>query len=242
MCIVTYVPYSSGFIFTSNRDENPNRPTKIPTYHYKNGTVQVYPKDEVAGGSWFGIHLNHNITASLLNAQPKHFPKKNKSRGKFLIECLTSVRGNHLTNPVEPNKLIDLPPFELIRVDFDSFPVEIRKYYWNGKELKNLEVDASKPHLWSSLSLYGKKKERQYQEIFRKWLNDVETVNQKKIMQLHHRTFAQSLHSDNFFQHQRKFEIKTVSISSLEVNRGNYIRSLVYHEIDSGRFVSRKFC
>ena len=237
------MPYSSGFIFTSNRDENPNRPTKIPTYHYKNGTVQIYPKDEVAGGSWFGINLNHNIATSLLNAQPKNFQKKEKSRGKFLTECISLLRSNYRrTDSFESNSLVELPPFELIRLDFDSFPIKITKYYWDGNKLKNFQLDSSKPHLWSSLSLYSREKEQYYLDTFHKWLQNIGTMDEEKVMRLHHDTFAQDLHSNNFFQHQRKYEVKTVSIISLKVNKDNYEKSLTYQEIDSRQIVRRKFC
>lgn len=242
MCIVTYVPYSSGFIFTSNRDENPNRPTEIPTYHYQNNTIQVYPKDEVAGGSWFGINLNHNIVASLLNAQPRYFQKRNKSRGKFLIEYISLIRNNYRTDSFQPNSLVGLPPFELIHLDFDSFRRNLVQYYWDGNELKNFELDSSKPHLWSSLSLYSREKQQHYLEIFHRWLRDTETMDQKKVIRLHHDTFAQDLHSNNFFQHQQKLRVKTVSVISLMVNMGNYEKSLSYQELDSGQIVRRKFC
>ncbi len=44
MCIVTYVPFETGFVFTSNRDEQIHRPA-LPPMRYQVGENQlIYPK------------------------------------------------------------------------------------------------------------------------------------------------------------------------------------------------------
>ena len=56
MCIVTYFPKSDGFIFSSNRDENHNRPTLEPAFYAQPSTL-MYPKDLDHGGTWFARYV-----------------------------------------------------------------------------------------------------------------------------------------------------------------------------------------
>ena len=55
MCTVTYLPLGNNeFILTSNRDESPVRKTILPKKYFENGVEILYPKDELAGGTWIG--------------------------------------------------------------------------------------------------------------------------------------------------------------------------------------------
>ena len=55
MCTVTFLPLKNdGFILTSNRDEQPNRITHPPLTVVEDETTLLFPKDEIAGGTWIG--------------------------------------------------------------------------------------------------------------------------------------------------------------------------------------------
>ena len=65
MCTVTFVRTEKGFILTSNRDEKSARKTIKPKV-YKHGEKSlVYPKDELAGGTWVSTNANNRIACLL---------------------------------------------------------------------------------------------------------------------------------------------------------------------------------
>ena len=69
MCTVTYLPLENNqFILTSNRDESPMRRTIPPTKYDTQGVALVYPKDELAGGTWIGIREKNRLVC-LLNGR-----------------------------------------------------------------------------------------------------------------------------------------------------------------------------
>lgn len=56
MCTVTFIPKSlDGFMLTSNRDEAPARRAIQPKIYKVNDVELFFPKDDVAGGTWFGL-------------------------------------------------------------------------------------------------------------------------------------------------------------------------------------------
>ena len=56
MCTLTFIPIENdGFILTSNRDEAPGRNTIEPKRYQEGGTELLFPKDELAGGTWIGV-------------------------------------------------------------------------------------------------------------------------------------------------------------------------------------------
>ena len=53
MCTVTFIPTSSGFVITSNRDESVARKRALAPIEYEiNGCKITFPKDPQAGGTW----------------------------------------------------------------------------------------------------------------------------------------------------------------------------------------------
>ena len=62
MCTVTYLPLpNNNFILTSNRDETPLRKTIPPKTYIENGVALIYPKDELAGGTWIGTSNKNRL-------------------------------------------------------------------------------------------------------------------------------------------------------------------------------------
>jgi hypothetical protein len=52
MCTVSFVPTQNGFILMSNRDEKTYRITIAPKVYVNHDVKLLYPKDEIAGGTW----------------------------------------------------------------------------------------------------------------------------------------------------------------------------------------------
>lgn len=73
MCTLSFIPVSdTDFIFTTNRDEDPNRVALKPQRYNHQGHDLYYPKDSKANGSWI-ISNSVDTTLCLLNgAFEKH--------------------------------------------------------------------------------------------------------------------------------------------------------------------------
>ncbi len=73
MCTVTYLPLENdSFILTSNRDESPMRKTIPPKKYIENGVELIYPKDELAGGTWIGLSEKDRLVCLLNGGFEKH--------------------------------------------------------------------------------------------------------------------------------------------------------------------------
>src|SRR5690606_27855602 len=66
MCTLTFIPKGNfDFIITSNRDEASFRKTLPPKTYVVDGEKLVYPKDEVAGGTWIGVSSRNRLVCLL---------------------------------------------------------------------------------------------------------------------------------------------------------------------------------
>jgi uncharacterized protein with NRDE domain len=73
MCTVTLIPKgTNNFVLTSNRDEAPNRHTLSPDFYNIENTKLLFPKDEVAGGSWIGVSEKQRVLCILNGGFEKH--------------------------------------------------------------------------------------------------------------------------------------------------------------------------
>jgi len=77
MCTVTYIKTATGFLLTSTRDEQAVRPTLAPKKYSVNGIDLVYPKDELAGGTWIAANNSGRYACLLNGAYKKHLRQAN---------------------------------------------------------------------------------------------------------------------------------------------------------------------
>ncbi len=93
MCTVTYLPIGNDqFILTSNRDESPMRKTIAPKKYDEQGIALVYPKDELAGGTWIGLSEKNRLVC-LLNGGFEIHERKGPyamSRGLIVRKILSA--------------------------------------------------------------------------------------------------------------------------------------------------------
>jgi len=176
MCTVTFIPKSlDGFILTSNRDEAPNRNTIAPKVYEVEGASMVFPKDEVAGGTWFGASDRKRLICLLNGGFTVHERAKEYrlSRGVIVTHLLASE------NAVDEIKNYDfdgIEPFTIILVDWneDSFLYEL---VWDGVKIHFSEKPWV-PSIWSSSLLYSeeikKKRESWFSSFIFKHLNPSE--------------------------------------------------------------------
>ena len=141
MCTVTYIPSSSHYIFTSNRDEKAGRSAAIDpeVYTFDSGKI-LFPKDADAGGTWIAVHQNGNAIVFLNGAFTAHKPKPpyRKSRGLILVDLIDSSSPAVSFQAVNLN---NIEPFTAIIWD-DQHLFECR---WDGKH-KHSEMLENNQH------------------------------------------------------------------------------------------------
>lgn len=166
MCTVTLTPYpgsSSGFILTSNRDEAGFRKTKPPEHYLENGVELLYPKDNVAGGTWIGLSSHKRLICLLNGGFEDHervLPYR-LSRGVVVKDLLIASK---LITALENYDFENIEPFTVVAVDW-QFGLDFIEFVWDGKEkhLKHLDIQS---HLWSSSPLYSSEMKTMREEWF----------------------------------------------------------------------------
>ena len=200
MCIVTYSPCKSGFIFTSSRDESIHRPTGKPSYHKHGGGALFYAKDLQKGGTWFAIDVKGQKLCCLLNAAQHNIQKNNlKSRG--LIPIIGLSTPSH-------QKLIKTLPYVLISVDFSSQPY--LKQTQNCGMLHTTAIKSGeKSNLWASNNLY---ENSEIEAFNKKWAGLNEEKSLAQVKQFHDEC-AQKCNSPVY--KRKNADIMTVSTTTL---------------------------
>lgn len=152
MCTVTYIPTQSGFIFTSNRDEQAARKTKSPNYYLEEGISLFYPKDELAGGTWIGVSENKRLVCLLNGGFVYHNPKLKfpKSRGVVVKQLLIST---NVLKSMESLNLEGVAPFTLVVVDWNDNNMVYELVWCKEKKTIN-RLNSNEPKIWSSSTLY----------------------------------------------------------------------------------------
>ena len=221
MCTVTYLPLENeGFILTSNRDESPMRRTIPPQKYVENGVELIYPKDELAGGTWIGTSEKNRLVCLLNGGFEKH--QRNQyyrmSRG-IVVKNILSV-----DNPVVYIEEFDfdhIEPFTLILVDWKS-QLSTYELVWDGTQ-KHFQKLAQKPKIWSSSTLYTAEMKEDREAWFQEWLEKHDTFQQKEILTFHQSTDKGT--EGTTLKMKRPF-VETVSVTS--VLRSEQEHSLQY--------------
>lgn len=89
----------------ANRDERPERPWQAPDRHWPERPEVVAPRDELAGGSWFGMN-RYGLVAAVANRDGTVGPEEGRrSRGELVLEAL-----EHAEVETAAEALADLEP------------------------------------------------------------------------------------------------------------------------------------
>jgi len=229
MCTVSYLPLSpSDYILTSNRDEAVERPSALPINQYLIGERTVYfPKDPQAGGTWIAT-TGDNTTLCLLNGgfEPHLIPEGHtfrKSRGTVLLDYFQHENTDVY---IETYDFSNIEPFTLIVIETVNGLTVLRELRWTGSQLTVTPMNASEPHIWSSVTLYSEGVRTQRQNWFQDWLNRRKTFTQNEILQFHRFAGEGNPMHDLIMQ---KGNRQTVSICSIERTEG--LTSAVYMDL-----------
>jgi uncharacterized protein with NRDE domain len=215
MCTVTYVPTSKGFCFTSSRDEKTSRST-IPPTKYRHGEIDLfYPKDEVAGGTWFATSVTGR-SACLLNGAFVNHQKSNfyaKSRGVILLELYKFKKIQYFVDAVE---LGGVEPFTLLLLEHPKGELEeFFELRWDGKTKHFREVSTVENQIWSSPTLYSFDIQKRRNKLFKSWVTKNKQVEDKRIMSFHQQRHGLNEAEDILMK--RIGSLQTVSVSQLQL-------------------------
>ena len=220
MCTVTFLPLAKQVFLTSNRDESKERSTAIypEVYQLSSGRI-LFPKDADAGGTWIALHENGNAIVFLNGAITKHehLPPYRKSRGLILLELIDSEL------PFETFQKLDLDNIE----PFTAIVWENRRLFecrWDGVEKHVACPDPSRPHIWSSVTLYNPEIIAKREGWFKEWLQKIPFPTQEDIIRFHQ--FTGDGDSRNDLRMNRNGETFTVSITSLKLEN---LRSVIQY-------------
>ena len=98
MCTVTFVPTASGFVFTSNRDEDPKRAATQLVEERRGDLLVTFPQDAAAKGTWIAFSDKDQFSCILNGAFEPHQRRENysMSRGEWHWPILTIPLSMHL--------------------------------------------------------------------------------------------------------------------------------------------------
>ena len=174
MCTVTLIPKGTNdFVLTSNRDEAPNRTTLPPKFYEVNKTKLLFPKDEVAGGSWIGVSEKQLVLCVLNGGFEAHERKVNYrlSRGVVLKDLLVA---DNLNTAIENYNLNNIEPFTLVVVEWNT-KMEFKELVWDG-ENKHFSDLPLEPKIWSSSSLYNAKMKKERLQWFNDFKKEIKNI------------------------------------------------------------------
>ena len=224
MCTVTYLPLGNNeFILTSNRDESPVRKTILPKKYFENGVEILYPKDELAGGTWIGTS-NKNRLVCLLNGGFKNHTRNHyykMSRGVIVKNILSA---DNAVNYIDEFDFTDIEPFTLILVDYNA-QLETYELVWDGVN-KHFTKLAQEPKIWSSSTLYTDEMKALRKVWFTDFLKENKVFCQEKITKFHQNEKLGT--PETSLKMKRNF-VETVSVTS--VKKEKEVVSMLYLDL-----------
>lgn len=210
MCTVTYIPAKDSVFITHSRDEKQLRPRAVPPRIYRQGGRNIlFPKDSLAGGSWVAVNENGQVAVLLNGGFVKHTPSPpyRKSRGLIFLELAAS---DNLPDAWQQAYLDNIEPFTLIL----SAGGKLSECRWDGQRKYRKQLDPSRPHIWSSVTLYDEASAARRKGWFDVWLSRHPEISQQDIIGFHLSAGDGDQHND--IRMNRAGHLLTVSISGIQ--------------------------
>lgn len=233
MCTVSYINTNGVVIITSNRDEKVIRPAAIvPRNYYLNGKNITYPKDPKAGGTWFAIDEFGNALVLLNGGIVKHSPQFSyrKSRGLIALEIISDPSPKDFWQQIN---LDNIEPFTLILYQ----KLKLYELIWDGSEKRTTQLDESKNHIWSSVTLYSEEVRKERASWFVDFLQDRNEVSALEMLSFHQNTKQED--TENGLVINRENTLKTLSVTQviIEQNKG----TMQYYDLVKAQDFSTSF-
>ncbi len=220
MCTVAFLPYKNKFYFASLRDESPERKLALPPAIYNiDGIEVVAPLDGLASGTWVGASCFGNIIILLNGAFENHIRGSNYRLSRGLIVKALLLQ----ETPVTAWQQMDfqkIEPFTLVVWQQQ----QLYELVWDGQQKHNQQFVITKPHIWSSSTLYNAAAKQQRHEAFQKWWATEPRVSKQSML-----SFFQSVaDQQNGFLIHRSPKMKTLSFTFLTQDAAT--TSCYYHD------------
>lgn len=210
MCTVTYLPLGdNNFILTSNRDEDPKRKTVEPQKYVEDNVELLYPKDDLAGGTWIGLS-NKNRLVCLLNGGFENHIKQKKYKHSRGIIVKKLLKSDNAVEEIRNFELEGVEPFTIVLVDWNK-NLTTYELVWTGID-KHFKELSQEPHVWSSATLYTSEMKIQREIWFANWLSENENYNQEKIVLFHQN---EKLGNQSTSIKMKRDTVETVSTTSV---------------------------
>lgn len=211
MCTVTFVPVKDKFILTSNRDESILRTASQPVELRHNGCRLFFPRDTLAGGTWFAVNERGNAAILLNGAFQNHekTPPYTRSRGRILLDIISAEI------PASALSAIDLDNIEPFTLILFKNP-ELTEFRWDGGHRYNAQLDLSKNYIWSSATLYIKEVILHREKLFREFLLNTTHIDEESVIGFHN---SRNNDLENGFVINRGNRLKTLSITQAVIQK-----------------------
>lgn len=150
MCTVTFVPTKEGFVFSSNRDEDPQRAAHNVVEDTRGDLKVYFPQDKGASGTWFA-YSNADQFACVLNGAFQPHQRKEfytMSRG---IMALAYFDYATIDEFIHAFNFEGMEPFTLILYNKGDF----KELKWDEVNLYVRSLSVKDIYLWSSATLYN---------------------------------------------------------------------------------------
>ena len=183
MCTVTFIPKPiDGFILTSSRDESPVRNTIPPKLYKVRGVDMLYPKDAVAGGTWFGLSSQKRLICLLNGGFTTHERARDyrMSRGVIVTNLLASEDAEA---SIKDFNFEGIEPFTIILVDWKN-DLMLFELVWDGSTSHFSEKPLS-PQIWSSSLLYSEEMKKKRISWFSEFIFKNVNPSEAELLQFH---------------------------------------------------------
>lgn len=182
MCTVTYIPTETNgeFIFTSNRDEAPNRSATGLIIEKENDKRILFPRDAKANGTWIAISDQHQLVCILNGAfiKHKHSPPYRLSRG---IMALDFFKYKHAIDFLGLYSFEGIEPFTMIIYDKGS----LYEFRWDESKKHIKKLDPLKAHIWASCTLYSSDWVEKRKTWFNDWQKKTSKIDTNSVLDFH---------------------------------------------------------
>lgn len=211
MCTVTFIPGREGILLASNRDEKHFRSTALPpATHATDQGLLLYPKDGDAGGTWIATNESGQAVVFLNGGFVPHqsSPPYRKSRGQILLDIIGQA------TPVETCVSIPLDNIEPFTAIIWA-EMALHEFRWDGHARHLRKLTATRPHIWSSVTLYDAPVIGKRESWFHAWLAQHDSPSLDDLMHFHQFTGDGDQHNDLLMN--RNGHVYTVSITGIHI-------------------------
>ena len=179
MCLVTYIPTTTGYIFSSNRDESPSRNAHHIHKEQLDDRTIFFPMD-TQGGSWIVISSDEVVGCILNGAFDLHDRKLpyRMSRGVMLKKMFEY---NDVITFFSEFNFWEIEPFTLIIRDRTA----LFEFRWDGAKKYITTPDPDKMHVWSSCTLYSHDVQIEREEKWRSLMQLVDLSSKDEVEAVH---------------------------------------------------------